>query len=918
MSLPLPFQNSAFCWLHSLPPSRNQFVSFELDFEHQNFERLPFHLFADTRFRLYVNENFVAYGPGRFVTQFAEYDSFDLSAFLCEGTNRLRVEVNYYGSSSYQSMPDGLPGFIAAGGNQEGSLSFATPGNWRARVHTAWDPQSPLFSFAQNPAEILDTRRLDQELATAELKEIHPLPPSQTPWTTLRPRSAPYPDYQSMAPQRLLVASPVKTLYQRIGIQLEDAEFSKLKRNHNAKSSRQLTAWIYSEQAQSLKLETFWCMMEINGQPCELDDSSLQGNHGFTRVDLKAGWNFYSVNVEQLTEHWTHLLGWPTGAGLSLHARPDRSETAPWAVSPPRESRSLIPPPDSPDTFGLPEGWIRDSGEISRITPARLVAWMRPDENRALRDLPWIELKKGHHFDAPTAMWTLDFADQFYGHPVIEVEAPAGSILDVAYDDWKREDGCVNLYHSNPFTDAADRYILRGGRQIIEGLNPRGGIFMQVTLHTPEGDTAPLKLHNVSIRSRQLLKQQPPKSSFSCGDSVMDWAWNISTHTLIASTDEAYADCPWRERGSYIGDSLVNFHLQRLITSDLSIARRTFRMMGEGQHLSGPHQGQLASVTPAWHRKPHEDFTLIWIMCLRDYWNYTGDRSLLEETWPVIERIWDSPVWKTNEAGLWDVTEEMSPFIDWGVQKEDRVGRSNLLLNLFRLGALQATAEIERVLGRNFHSTKAKIASVDQALQTRLWQEDQGRFAPSDDHNSPCLHGQVLALAFGLGNAERLLKSIEPELKQNFKKGISQGQGAGHLELYFHIYLLPALAEMGRDDWAEQFIIEHFEYLKSLNYPTLNECFCRAVRGQGSCCHSWSGAPAIYASQNILGLRQREPGNPDAWIVDPRTQNYSSVSGCLPHAKGDIYVSWTRKENGFHFEIKAPEGVEVQVPASAR
>ncbi len=908
MTHPAPFQDSAFSWVAQFPPSRNQFVSFQLDVDYQNEEAVSLHLFADTRYRLFVNEVFCAYGPARFVTQFAEYDSFDLTPLLSRGPNRIRVEVNYYGASSYQSMPDGLPGFIAAGGTPDDSLSFATPGNWRARIHKAWNPQAPLFSFAQNPVEILDTRQLQKELEASETHPVRALPSAQSPWTTLRPRSAPYPDYHPGIPKKILLAAPGSSTFHRIGVQLVEPHFD---RKISTTKRRQITSWIHSPSAQTLLFESFWSEVEINGVPCPLDDSTIQGNHGYLTFLLKAGWNFYSANIEQLTEHWSHLLGWPADAKLSLHARPDLGESAPWALSPPLDRHEIMPVPASLPGAQLPPGWTRDSGDISRISPGRFVAWMRPDDARARKEIPWEDLSEVQLIHAVTAIWTLDFQDQFYGHPLIEVEAPAGSILEVAYDDWKRPDGCVNLYNSNAFTDATDRYILKGGRQAVEVLNPRGGIYLQVVLRSPDASVVPLRLHQVCIRSRQVLKQNPSESSFRCGDPVMDWAWATSTHTLRASTDEAYVDCPWRERGSYIGDTLVNLHLHRLISPDLSIARRTLRMMGEGQHSEGPRKGQLASVTPAWHRYGHDDFTLIWILGLRDYWRLSGDRSLLEETRPVIQRIWESPAWKVNDAGLWDITPDMSPFFDWGLQPIDRTGNSNLILNLFRLGALQATAEIETVLGGDPTSTRIQIDSLRQAIQTRLWMEDQDRFAPSDDHISPCLHGQVLALAFGAGDPERILKRIEPELLRNLEQGITHGQDSGHLELYFHFYLLPVLAEMGRGDLAETFITSHFHFLKNLGFPTLNEGFCRAREGNGSCCHSWGGAPAIYATQNILGLRQKEPGNPDAWIVDPRTPTYTAASGTLPHAKGPIRVSWTRRDDRFDIQIHAPEGVDV-------
>ncbi|MFP4358953.1 MAG: hypothetical protein ACLFSZ_11040, partial [Puniceicoccaceae bacterium] len=187
-------------------------MSFEKTFVWTAETACRLHLFADTRYRLWVNETFVAHGPGRFVTAFPEYDSHELDPWLTPGENRIRVEVNYYGTSSYQSMPDGMPGFIAAGGTADGSVDFSTPGDWRARVHEAWDGQAPLFSFAQNPLEICDTRRLQTELADDSLSGgVRVLSGDEAPWRELTPRSVPQPDYAKVIPETLQLAAPVRS-----------------------------------------------------------------------------------------------------------------------------------------------------------------------------------------------------------------------------------------------------------------------------------------------------------------------------------------------------------------------------------------------------------------------------------------------------------------------------------------------------------------------------------------------------------------------------------------------------------------------------------------------------------------------------------------------------------------------------------
>jgi len=903
------FAKSAYCWIPNCPPDRNQFVSFEQRFQLDQPGPATLHLFADSRYRLWVNEVFVAYGPGRFVTSSPEYDSHDLAPWLQYGSNLIRVEVNFYGASSFQTMPDGSPGFIADGGVEDSEVSFTTPGNWRARVHHAWKADAPLFSFAQNPAEICDTRILAAELAIPAELPLAALGAEATPWARPTPRNVPMPDYAAVRPARLLVAGPLQEVL-RWGMQFITPGSGEAA-TESTHTHSQFSTWIHSPCAQNVMLDCFWSELTLNGKPLTIEYPANLGNHGEAAVELREGWNFLSGHFARLLNQWSYLLGLPTDAGSSLHAEPSLACTYAFACSPPCLDPSHLLCPATPADYVIPDDWVLRSGSLDQITPARLVAWDYPAEAKTIRSQPFSELADASVFTARAALWSFDFEDEYFGHPVIEVEAPAGTVMDVAYDDWKRADGCVNLYHSNPFTDAADRFVLRGGRQKIEVLNPRGGIYLQVNLRAPAGsDPVELTVHDVSIRRRTTINTI--EGGFTCGDPILDWAWRISIHTLQASTDEAYSDCPWRERASYIGDSLVNFHLHRLASADLSVARRTFAIFGKAQRADG----QLACCAPSWHTQSHVDFTLIWIQAVRDFWAYTGDKAFLAEQWPVIQRIWSSSTWQPGANGLWDIT-SMSAFIDWGVLTSERRGAGNTVVNVLRVAAAKACAELADVLGLDEEKNRftAEAEAVSSALCAHLWNEKEGRFNASIGADTPAIHANILALNYGIGPAGKILSYLEPKLRANFQNGLKKGEFTGFAELYFFYYLIPALVAQGRVEFAEELIREHYGFLQTLGIPTLPECFNNAQTSGGSCCHSWSGTPAIHATESILGLRLAHPGQPDVWLLDPRSPLHLSAEGTLPHARGPIHVRWDRHDGKIQAHVIAPAGITI-LPAA--
>lgn len=909
-TLPLPFPShemkvnapeppnpeaAAFVWIRDVVDRRNQFVRFVRIF---NLAVLPgelwLHLFADTRYRLTVNNAFLAAGPGRFVTQFPEFDSHDIARWLRVGGNIVSVEVNFYGASSFQTMPDGEPGFIVWGGGE--SVNLSTPGEWHAFRMDAWDSEAPPFSFAQGPVEICDTRRLESgtPVTVVELEK------EEAPWGPLTAYSGPRIPYNILRPRHLELAGPLIDEEKRAGF------MSKPPPQTPSGGKRHwvgFATWMLSPCEQLLTVSCFWSDLYCNGQPVEVSTDTPFGNHGCCILDLRAGWNFLTGRVEVLGEYWAYCLGIPRASGVSLHGRRDSACREPLAVSPVGDSDELELPVATDRE--APAEWRLCDGDPRRLTPARMMAWDVPAIS-SHRKLAMEDLGQTARIRAAEATWCFSFEGEFLGHLVIEVEAPPDTIMDVACDDWQSTSGGVALYQSNPFTDAADRFVLRGGRQKVELFHIRGGKLVQVTLRT-SGCPSDLILHDLFVRSRQTLVEG--EAHLTSSMPALDWTWETSMRTLIVSTDESYSDCPWRERGNYIGDGHVNQHLNFLLCRDLRPARRSLRMFAQAQLPDG----QLPCCAPAWLRKPHEDFTLIWLLTLRDYWAQTGDAAIVSELWPNVQRIWDSPTWKEHSSGLWNMLGTRH-FMDWGCLETERTGEAHACINLFRMAAAKACAQMAAVIGCGDEADafSKEADRIETTIINVLWDAKEGRLLPSLGAKTPALHANVLALAFGMGNHPlqmSILAYLEPRLLSNFARGLRHGQFSGHLELYFLYYLLPALAELERPDLAELLIAQHYGYLQSLGDDTLPECFCRVEQSVGSRCHSWSGAGAIYAARYVLGMRQAEPGNPDNLVFRPIVHSIDRATGRIAHRKGWIDVTWVKSGGKILHHIHPPQGV---------
>ena len=139
------------------------------------------------------------------------------------------------------------------------------------------------------------------------------------------------------------------------------------------------------------------------------------------------------------------------------------------------------------------------------------------------------------------------------------------------------------------------------------------------------------------------------------------------------------------------------------------------------------------------------------------------------------------------------------------------------------------------------------------------------------------------------------------------------------IQLYFFHFLLPALAEHGRPDLAEELVSTHYGFLRELGDDTLPECFSRVKRGVGSRCHTWSGAAATYAARYVAGIRPAAPGNPNHLRFDPIIHDISRVSARLAHPDGWILVDWEKSSDGsINLQrLEYPKGIHFDIGSSS-
>lgn len=908
-----PTRTGRFVWSSEhASMGRNATVLFTREFElEETVSSAVIVLFADARYLLRVNGTWVASGPGRFMPANPRSNEWVIAHHLHAGRNLVEVLVNVPHASTFQTDPASRGGFAAGGrvGTGSRAISLETPGEWRCKLSHAWNASAPAFSFALGPVEACDLRVLREE-RSGEFG--NPVVVADGPWGEPEPAEVAPPDFRLIPP--VAVSGPgVWTKAERVVVACVEG-------NARGRAPRYaIKTWVYAPRAGVYPFSSLWLHPRVNGVVIKGESDPLRGARTNYEAHFNEGWNLLACYVDALTEQWTIQLAFDLGDGLEPSATKVRGDRHVLAIAGPltaEQSERLAGDAGADEqawaSGDLPWRFLTDRWQSG--APARRMAWSSP-QDRLPEGVPYRSALPRSFIDARRGMMVvLDWGRAFLGHLRLDIEAPAGAVLDVAWAETLRADGCVTLYPGNPRIESADRFILEGGRQLVDGFAVRGARYMQINVDLPDGGEGEVVLHHAAIRSVQTPLADTGR--FSCDDPFWNWAWKTGRATLEACMEDVYVDCPWRERGLYVADAWADSRQQRLFSADPAITRHCLRLLAQGRLPNG----QLNAVAPSWYQTSLEDFSLTWILFLRDHWAWTGDVELVRELWPTVTAVLASPVWHEDGSGLWDVTKSMRLHLDWGATPTAKTGRGNACLNAFRAESLLRASELAGAIGdtgerERFEAEASRVRDVFSAV---LFDGKTGRFRCSldepPDGKADSIHANILALAFGLGTSaqrERTLEFVLDAIEREMEDPVCEK--LPKVELFFMNYLLDALHEAGEPEAADRVVRAFYGPMYERGATTFWETLSRGGRQEGSQCHAWSGAAAQSCMTRILGVRPVTPGRTDKYRIAPQALGVSWAQGVVPHPRGAIRVAWVKDAAGVHATASGPAGVELVI-----
>lgn len=137
---------ASMIWSADIAPGTQVYVAFRAGIMLDEVPKsAPLHLFADSRYLLWVNGRHVLRGPSRFHPDRPEYDTLDIAPFLHPGRNSIVALVHHYAGATSGRIIRHAPG-VGAVLEADGREILRTSADWKSSARTEYQPSPSAWS----------------------------------------------------------------------------------------------------------------------------------------------------------------------------------------------------------------------------------------------------------------------------------------------------------------------------------------------------------------------------------------------------------------------------------------------------------------------------------------------------------------------------------------------------------------------------------------------------------------------------------------------------------------------------------------------------------------------------------------------------------------------------------------------------
>ncbi len=368
------------------------------------------------------------------------------------------------------------------------------------------------------------------------------------------------------------------------------------------------------------------------------------------------------------------------------------------------------------------------------------------------------------------------------------------------------------------------------------------------------------------------------KAGFDTGDGDIRRIWDIAWRTARLCAHEHYYDCPYYEQLQYTGDTRIQALISYASTGDGRLGRQSILQYDWSRLPEGITQSRYPS---AW-KQVIVGFSLYWIMMIRDYYEYFGDKELVKEVFPGIKAVLEWFERHKLENGLighlvfWNFTDWLP---EWPHGNPSRDTRNPITINTMQYAEACRTAAYlaEEIGDKSGLEYTARYRNAVKAINKLCFDRKLGLYVDMPGTKYISQHTNSWAI---------LCDAVTGKKAESLGREIYKNGKLSKATLYFAFYLFRAWEKVGCYElfWKQ---LENWKSVLKWNFTTFPEIPYEHTRSD---CHAWSASPIYEFISCVLGIRPGSPGFKSI-LIQPHPSKYGRISGTAPAGGENIDVS---------------------------
>lgn len=438
----------------------------------------------------------------------------------------------------------------------------------------------------------------------------------------------------------------------------------------------------------------------------------------------------------------------------------------------------------------------------------------------------------------PSVHFLLDFGREVTGCVRLRAPAKSGGRVKVLCAEELTEDGHAR-YELRCNLRYEELWTLSGadGGDEIENYDYKGFRYVEILAEDgtvgPDGFSVLLRHYPVKERRKPVIR-----------DELLSRVWDICENGVIIGTQEAFLDCPTREKGQYLGDLTVTALSHYYITGDYAMYKKALKDFADTRFIC---PGLLA-VAPGGLMQEIADFSLLYPLQLQNYYRISGDAEFVRQMLPIADGVVAYFSKYRREDGLLSGVTEKWNLVDWPQNLRDDydfpltkpVGEGcHNVINAYYYGAMKIMNELSAEFG---FPEKYDTKSFRTAFYKEFYNGKTFTDRASTDHCA--LHSNVLPLFYQMVEPEETGAIRDLIMEKGFSCGV-----------FFSYFVLKALTKNGYKREALELMKgtgEHsWHQMLKEGATSCFEAWGKDQKWNTSLCHPWASAPIIVLSEDF-------------------------------------------------------------------